>query len=108
MSCAHCGAAKGGAAWRSAVAWPAVHLVGHAPVLLAAGTAVAAAGWLPGVWLALAAGLLAGAVVYGACQVPVLRTTVGTRRPVRDACWERVDRIADWAGWSRIEPGEVR
>lgn len=54
--------------------------------------------------LLLAIALLGALAVGLACSLPVLRTTNGGRRAVRDACWEAADEIGEWAGWEPDGP----
>lgn len=96
---------------RTLIALPLFYVVSRAPLLGALLVGAGLVGLLTRSGMPIASGLLVLAVAFLgslavdlACTLPLLATTNGGRRAVRDACWEAADAIADWAGWESEPP----
>lgn len=96
---------------RTLIALPVFYVVSRAPqlgaLLVAAGLVglITQAGMPIGSGLLVLAVALLGSLAVGlACALPLLATTNGGRRTVRDACWQAADDVADWAGWETGPP----
>lgn len=96
---------------RTLIALPVFYVVSRAPQLGSLLVGLGLVGLLTQSGMPVASGLLVlavallGSLAIGlACALPLLATTNGGRRTVRDACWEAADDVADWAGWETGPP----
>lgn len=96
---------------RTLIALPVFYVVSRAPQLGALLVALGLVGLLTQSGMPITSGLLVlavallGSLAVGlACTLPLLATTNGGRRAVRDACWQAADDIGDWAGWESGPP----
>ncbi len=96
---------------RTLIALPVFYLVSRAPQVAAALVGIGLVVLLTEAGMPLASGLVVLAIallgalaVILACTLPVLATSSGRRRAVRDACWEAADKVGDWAGWETGPP----
>jgi hypothetical protein len=96
---------------RTLIALPVFYVVSRAPQLGALLVGAGLVGLLTQSGMPIASGLLVLAVAFLgslavglACALPLLATTNGGRRAVKDACWQAADEVADWAGWESGPP----
>ncbi|MFD3622254.1 hypothetical protein ACFWWT_45290 [Streptomyces sp. NPDC058676] len=96
---------------RTLIALPVFYVVSRAPQLGALLVGLGLVGLLTQSGMPIASGLLVlavallGSLAVGlACVLPLLATTNGGRRAVKDACWQAADDVADWAGWETGPP----
>ncbi|MGW4954575.1 hypothetical protein [Streptomyces parvulus] len=95
---------------RNLIALPAFYLISRAPLvaqIAAAVTTMTALGdkgqpFATGMVI-VAVSFLAAFAVHLITFAPLLRTTNGKRRAISDACWEKAEGVADWAGWEFVE-----
>ncbi|WP_331718147.1 hypothetical protein OG985_50335 (plasmid) [Streptomyces sp. NBC_00289] len=96
---------------RTLIALPVFYVVSRAPQLGGLLVGLGLVGLLTQSGMPIASGLvvlavaLLGSLAVGlACALPLLATTNGGRRAVKDACWQAADDVADWAGWETGPP----
>ncbi|WP_435611242.1 hypothetical protein [Streptomyces sp. C10-9-1] len=96
---------------RTLIALPVFYVVSRAPQLGALLVGLGLVGLLTQSGMPIGSGLLVlavallGSLAVGlACTLPLLATTNGRRRAVRDACWQAADDVADWARWETGPP----
>jgi hypothetical protein len=96
---------------KTLIALPVFYVVSRAPQLGALLVGLGLVGLLTQSGMPIASGLLVLAVAFLgslavglACALPLLATTNGGRRAVKDACWQAADDVADWAGWETGPP----
>ncbi|MEU1503067.1 hypothetical protein [Streptomyces sp. NPDC005732] len=98
---------------RTLIALPVFYVVSRAPQIGALLVGVGLIGALSQSGTSLASGLmvlaiaLLGSLAVGlACTLPLITTRSGSRRAVRDACWQAADEIGEWAGWENGPPDQ--